>query len=399
MSRLLEQVRQFLVILLVVCGAALWGCVVEEEPVETPSDEDLEALVALPYLSWSEEEADPEKLGVMVWDEERAWPGFNLYTNDVNEAYLMDMSGRRLHTWTLPEKYTHCEHFELLAGGDIAIVCVGQALLRLDRDSNILWRLRKPVHHDVAHRDDGVFLVPRAGRSREYKGRRVGFDVVAFVEDGGEIIDNWRTWDHLEALQELHWPTKIDEPYKGPLPEKRHDYYHLNTVEILPDTLLGRQDDRFRAGNILVCLRNVHLILVLDQDTHEITWSWGPGDVIFPHMPTMLENGNILVYDNGVWEDRSRIIELDPVTEEIVWLYEADPPESFFSKRRGSNQRLPNGNTLIAESEKGRVFEVTPDGEIVWEFWNPELSEKRRKRIYRFMRLSEDEVRFLFRQR
>ena len=95
----------------------------------------------------------------------------------------------------------------------------------------------------------------------------------------------------------------------------------------------------------------------------------------------------------------TRVLELEPLSQEIVWVYEGDPAESFFSMRRGSNQRLPNGNTLICESEKGHVFEVDAVGERVWEFWNPEIRDDRRKRIYRFMRVSEEEVRDLFRAR
>ena len=104
----------------------LQGCAVDEteEQDSISDDEDLAALVALPYLSWTEEDVDPEQLGVTLWDGERAWSGLNLYTNDVNEAYLMDMEGRRLHTWSLSEDYNHCEYFELLAGGEIAVVCV-----------------------------------------------------------------------------------------------------------------------------------------------------------------------------------------------------------------------------------------------------------------------------------
>jgi len=271
--------------------------------------------------------------------------------------------------------------------------------LKLDRESNIVWRLRKPVHHDIEVLEDGTLLVPRSGKSRVYKGRRVNFDVLMWVTDDGKVSDRWRTWDHLEELQAHHQPTQLDEPLDGPVAKKRHDYYHLNTVEVLPDTSLGREDERFRAGNILICLRNAHLIVILDRDSRKVTWSWGPGGLEFPHMPTMLPNGNILVYDNGVWSGRTRIIELDPVTGHIVWQFQGDPPESFFSKRRGSNQRLPNGNTLIAESEKGHVIEVTEQGEIVWEFWNPELKDNRRKRIYRFMRKSNEEIQTLFRRR
>jgi hypothetical protein len=377
-----------------------WGCAIDQaaEDDSTSVDEDLTALVALPYLSWSEDEADAEKLGVTLWEQERAWDGLNLYTNDVNEAYVMGMGGRRLHSWTLPQRFTHCEHFELLPGGEIVAVCEGQALVRLDRESNVMWELHKQVHHDVAVLDDGTLLVPRGGKLREYKGRRVGFDVLVWVADGGEIVDRWRSWDHLEELRQHHEPSRLDEPLEGPLTKKGHDYYHLNTVEVLPDTPLGREDQRFRAGNILVCLRNVHLIAILDQDTREVVWTWGPGELQFPHMPTMLPSGNILVYDNGVWSKNTRVIELDPVNEQMVWIFEGDPPKSFFSKRRGSNQRLPNGNTLITESDKGHVVEVTPEGEYVWEFWNPELKDNRRKRIYRFMRRSTEDVRELFRR-
>jgi len=371
----------------------------KEKQDQTEVDEDLTALVALPYLSWSEEEANPKQQGVTLWDQERSWEGLNLYTNDVSEAFLMDMGGKRLHTWKLPDDYTHCEHFELLDGGSIVMVCVGQALVKLDRESNIIWELRKPFHHDLAVLEDGSFLVPIVGRWRKYQGRRVGFDGLAHVSAAGEVLRRWRTWNHLETLQAIHGPTSLDEPFVGDPPKESFDYYHLNSVEVLPDTPLGQRDDRFRAGNLLICLRNVHLIVILDRETEEVTWSWGEDELSFPHMPSMLDSGNILVFDNGVASKSSRIVELNPVTKEIVWAYTGDPPEDFFSKRRGSNQRLPNGNTLICESEKGHVIEVDPEGQLVWEFWNPEIRDNRRKRIYRFMRKSEPEVRDLFRAR
>lgn len=107
--------------------------------------------------------------------------------------------------------------------------------------------------------------------------------------------------------------------------------------------------------------------------------------------------GNILVYDNGGWggydvpnpgsptgvkaalRDYSRVLEIDPTTLEIVWQY--TPREAGFLEPMDSNrfyspfisgmQRLPNGNTLITEGSDGRVFEVTKDHEIVWEFISP----------------------------
>lgn len=373
---------------------ALAGCQTASE--EAPSvDDDLESLAAVPYLKWSEDEADALLSGVTQWERERAWDGVNLFTNDRDELYLMDMSGRLLHKWTLPPGF-ECEYFDLLAGGQAIAVCAGQGLVRLDRDSNVVWIYRGSVHHDVARLADGSFLTPLSAEPRPYKGLQVGFDELIHVSARGELLDRWRTWDHKEHLRRFHRASRLDRP-----PEKpggKYDYYHLNTVEVLPDTPLGRRDERFRAGNLLICLRNVHLIAVLDQETREVLWSWGPRHLSFPHRPTMLPNGHILIFDNGVRHQESRVLELDPTNGEFVWEYEGDPPESFYSKRKGSAQRLPNGNTLICESGKGHVFEVTPEKERVWEFWNPVVEEGHRRLIYRFLRRPKEEVVRLFRE-
>jgi hypothetical protein len=66
------------------------------------------------------------------------------------------------------------------------------------------------------------------------------------------------------------------------------------------------------------------------------------------------------------------VIEVDPETLEIHWAYVGTPERPFFSELRSAQQRLPNGNTLITESDGGRIFEVTPDREIVWEYINPQ---------------------------
>lgn len=82
------------------------------------------------------------------------------------------------------------------------------------------------------------------------------------------------------------------------------------------------------------------------------------------------------MFDNGLGRRWSRVIELDPLTKKIVWAYKAPNPADFYSATRGANQRLPNGNTLITNSDHGQVFEVTPDGEIVWEFLAPHVNDK-----------------------
>ncbi|OPZ08885.1 MAG: hypothetical protein BWZ10_02614 [candidate division BRC1 bacterium ADurb.BinA364] len=79
----------------------------------------------------------------------------------------------------------------------------------------------------------------------------------------------------------------------------------------------------------------------------------------------------------------------------MVWRYE--DRAGFFSAYRAGVQRLPNGNTLIAESDAGRIFEVTPEKEIVWDYYHPFLAQRgvggtQGLHVYRATRYSETQV-------
>ena len=91
------------------------------------------------------------------------------------------------------------------------------------------------------------------------------------------------------------------------------------------------------------------------------------------HNPTYLKNGNILIFDNGSHSkgmDHSRVIEVNPSTNEVEWEYSENPPLAFSSFHISSAERQPNGNTLICEGAFGRFFEVTNSGDVVWEYVN-----------------------------
>ena len=81
----------------------------------------------------------------------------------------------------------------------------------------------------------------------------------------------------------------------------------------------------------------------------------------------------MLLFDNfgGMRADASRVLELDPFTQEVVWRYGEREGQGIFSQSNGGAQRLPNGNTLVVESNAGRAIEVTSGGETVWEYVNP----------------------------
>ena len=92
------------------------------------------------------------------------------------------------------------------------------------------------------------------------------------------------------------------------------------------------------------------------------------------HDAHVLDDGHITVFDNGMDRKWSRVVEMDPSSGEIVWTYghpDPDHPQHFFSDTRGSAEILPNGNALVACSNRGWAFEVTRDGRRVWSFFNP----------------------------
>ena len=85
----------------------------------------------------------------------------------------------------------------------------------------------------------------------------------------------------------------------------------------------------------------------------------------------------MLVFDNGPHRGGatfSRVLEVDPASNEIAWEYRGSPPIAFYSYHISGAERLPNGNTLICEGAPGRLFEVTADKKIVWEYVNPHLA-------------------------
>ena len=104
----------------------------------------------------------------------------------------------------------------------------------------------------------------------------------------------------------------------------------------------------------------------------------------------------LLIFDNGPARGWSRILRLDPVQRRVVWTYQTDPKEDFYSRSRGGAQLLENGNVLITETDSGRVFEITPAGEVVWEYLSEVTRDKagaeQRAAIYRMTRLHPDQL-------
>jgi hypothetical protein len=231
----------------------------------------------------------------------------------------------------------------------------------------------------------------------------------------GEILWRWMVADHFDELN-------YSEEAKNTIMRwgwKTQHCVFINTASWLgPNKWHESGDERFHPENIIVDDRGER-IFILSRKTGKIVWMVGPDysstrslreldHIIGPHHAHMIPKGlpgagNILVFDNGgaagygspnpgaptgEWHalrEYSRVVEFDPITLKIVWQYTArtagfepfSEDTRFFSHYRSSAQRLPNGNTLITESDDGRLFEVTPDCEIVWEYISPYFRAKK----------------------
>jgi hypothetical protein len=363
----------------------------EDKAVDQKS---LEALKGLPYLTWVPSGPTIDKKGITEHNKKKSFKGINIYnSSNVPIAYLFSMSGAILHSWTMPDgSDISLKHIEMDSNGDLLAIINDSELLRLDWDSNLLWRSQGKYHHDIDIAENGdIFSLSSEYVVASQVGppKKIIDDLIIILDPRGNLkrkislanillkkrkylrmIKKWRDWRRIKELSE-------------------YDVFHTNALEIIKNDIVLDSYRVFRKGFVLICCRHLNVVAVLNLKRERVVWEWGAEELDNPHHPTILDNGNILVFDNGSERGYSRVIEVNPLTKEIEWEYKADPPEQFFSFSRGSNQKLPNGNILVTESDRGRVFEITQDGKIVWEFYNPEIREDKNERaaIYRMMRL------------
>ena len=317
------------------------------------------------------------QLGLISYKPEMAYPGYTLFAPMEGTAvYLIDMRGNVVHRWQLPYRpgeYGYLlDNGNLLVGGrtgkgTVNIGGRGGVVMEIDWEGNTVWEYEEDtLHHDHCRMDNGNTMVLGWERvppelSRTVKGGIPGTeeeegmwsDYFREVDPQGRTVWEWHAYQHLDpdldALCPIH---------------RRDEWTHTNTLKVLPD------------GNLLTSFRLLDTVGIIDKATGEFTWKWGRGELGHQHDPTLLDNGNILIFDNG-WHavtaptPSSRIIEVDPTNNEIKWEYKTRPGWEFFSAFISGAQRLPNGNTLICEGMTGRLFEVTQEGTMVWEYANP----------------------------
>jgi len=327
-----------------------------------------EELNALGY-SQAVEESTGSK-GVTLHDPAQSQPGWNLVLPAHEPlAVILDMDGNVLHEWRFPyrdvpgarnSQLGNWRRVRALDDGGLLGIFEGFGLIRIDRDSRLVWYQPGNFHHELDVADDGrIYALARhfALWPRFHPEAPTVEDfVVELAPDGREL----GRFSLIAAFENsAHAPRLYDTKRGG-------DIFHTNALRLF-DGSLERLSPLFGKGKALISIRHLDAIAILDLESEKIVWTQS-GLWHLQHDPTLLENGHLLVFDNQTTPERSSVVEVDPFTQEVVWAFRGSSENDFFSRVCGTCQRLPNGNTLITESTRGRALEVTPAGEIVWRY-------------------------------
>ena len=310
-----------------------------------------------------------------------------------DDVRLGDMNGNVVHAWQV-EPYFN-KRSRLLPNGNLVTVGNNRRIVEYDWDGNIVWTHegigsvndmrvlangnKLLVAHDPMPAEfqqqvrDQVATQWWGERNRGNEEAQQSADLYE-VNTEGEIVWEWHAYNHLDLNR---WSPATPEG----------DWLHVNSMAPLPENKWhDAGDERFKPGNILLNARNINAMYIIDKNSKQVVWEGTHdynGGMSHSHEPEMIEKGtpgagNIILFDNGLFTTnrvhtgQTYVIEMNPVTRDVVWVYETEGYANikFFSKTMGSQKRLPNGNTFIAEDNTGRLFQVKPDKSIVWEYVN-----------------------------
>ena len=355
-------------------------------------------------------------IGTTVYQPDKCASGYTILWGGFG-VRLIDMNGRTVNAWQVEDDVGFAAanrneqpgigRAHLQPDGNVLVLRGGMMsthgkLQEFDWDGKLVWEYipegERPhqkwlgPHHDCWRTAAGTTLtVCREAVPDEHlqdirpdwRGQTIYGDTILEIDTGGSVVWEWNSHGHLDLNKDRivaspNWPP-------GEFNSTVCDWTHVNTVRDLPENRwFDGGDQRFRPGNVIISPRNLDTIYIIDRETKEVVWEYTGdyfGGLSGQHEPYMIPKGipgegNVLVFDNGASPARdlghagaSYVLEIDPVTEQVVWAY--DVWLNMHAPYTSSAQRLANGNTLICASREQRVFEVTPEKQIVWEHVHP----------------------------
>lgn len=358
-----------------------------------------------------------------VLNKEKLSMGYTLFTtmgvykgkaNDRGRISLVDIYGKSVHSW-----FTDYQPFDsqLAKNGDLLVLTwpsgedgdsakQDASIIKLDWDSKLVWEYKNDLlHHDFEVLPNGNIAalvydqVPedvaskvKGGILRPESEGVVISDSIIEINGEGEII--WK-WDLYKILD-------VENDVIGDL-DLNSEWTHSNSLRFLQKNPINGE------SAYLISVRNLNFIALISRSTGEVIWRSPKGMLDHQHDASFLDNGNILVFDNGYTEHakefgllESKVKEINPKLNKVVWqLGGGDYSQKlrFFNPTFGAVQKLRNGNILISLGIDGEMMEVTPNKEIVWDLINPYNTVKEipgtnffDNYFYRAKRIYQDEI-------
>ena len=363
--------------------------------------------------------------GTTIYDPAKAWNGYTVLSPlGTQAAIVVDMNGNVVKRW---------DGFNNSAGGPARVLPGGaivaavgnnpprqesKQLVQKDFDGKQVWSVDARQHHDWQREDfpAGYYspgVNPGTGANTlllthtnlvqpKVSTANLEDDRIVEVSWDGKILWEWLASDHVDEFKFSPEARKAIAGAGGNPARGSFDWVHINSATYVgPNHWFDEGDKRFAPNNVIISSREASFIAVVARGG-SIVWQMGPDfgasaelrairQIIGQHAAHFIPKGlpgagNVMVFDNGgasgygtptsnalngtgiFARPTSRVLEIDPVTLKLVWSYTSP---MFFATNISGAQRLVNGNTLVTEGPDGRIFEVTKDGEIVWEYVNP----------------------------
>src|ERR1043166_2301431 len=367
--------------------------------------------------------------GTTIYDPDKTWNGFTVLSPLGTQAVLViDMNGNVVKRW---------DDFNNSAGGPARVFPGGLVmsaagarpppqeslqLVRKDFAGTVLWRFSARQHHDwqlesfpAGYHSPGstpsfgantLVLTHTDSMQPNVANVALEDDRLIEVSPSGRVTWEWVASDHIDELgfaDDARKAIKTAATFNSA--RGSFDWLHVNSATYVgPNKWFDQGDRRFVPNNVIISSREASLLAIVSRDG-KIVWRLGPDftqsrelrairQIIGQHHAHLIPKGlpgagNLLVFDNGgasgygfanpiapdgrgaFVRPTSRVLEINPVTLELVWSY---THPRFFSTNISSAQRLPNGNALVDAGNPGRMFEITRDGTIVWEYIYPLFS-------------------------
>lgn len=249
-------------------------------------------------------------------------------------------------------------------------------LTRIDACGRPLWMVDGIFHHSVEQDADGVFWA--AYRMPRSKLAGVGPE---FIEEGIARIDAAGQVTLRRSIV-----TILDQNGLGYLWRGRPymaDPFHLNDIQPAMEDGL-----RWKRGDLFISLRNLSTVLLYRPATGRILWyrsfPWR-----FQHDVNILDDHRISVFDNH-WRfafDQPEQAEVDGTNRLLVYDFAtgrtSEPLAASFkrlnirTRAQGRSTPLPNGDTMVEETEAGRVLRLAPDGQVRWRYISSDADQRR----------------------